>query len=289
MTVEGFHLSSNDKDHKKKTAHSVAKPVKALTVGAVAKLLGVSATMVRSLEKLGLAKPARSQSRYRLYTNQDLRVLRRAIYLRRVQGLNAPAILTQLKKEGMLKHRTADAAGEGISIGPTFRRLRLQRGSSLIAVANAIGVSDGFLSNLERSRTGASIGIVRKLAQYFGLNILDLFDPIDGTGPLVRPRDRKNLAGVPGVHMELLASGKITMEPHLFHVAPGAGSGESYSHEGEEFLYLVRGRLEIELGGEAFQLRAGDGFYFSSKTPHRWSNPGKTETVALWINTPPTF
>ena len=89
--------------------------------------------------------------------------------------------------------------------------------------------------------------------------------------------------------MQLLASGKITMEPHLFRVAPGAGSGESYSHEGEEFLYLVRGRLDIELAGEKFQLGVGDSFYFSSKTQHRWVNPGKTETLILWINTPPTF
>jgi transcriptional regulator with XRE-family HTH domain len=267
----------------------VSKPVKGLKVGAVAKRLGVSATMVRSLEKLGLAKPARSQSMYRLYTNDDLRVFRRAIYLRRVQGLNAPAILKQLKEEGLLKQRTGDAVEERLSIGQTFRKLRLQRGNSLLDVAEAVGVSDGFLSNLERSRTGAPIGILRKLAQYFGLNILDLFDPIDGTGPLVRPQDRKSLESGPGVHMELLASGKITMEPHLFRVAPGAGSGESYSHDGEEFLFLVRGRLEVELGGEEYQLRAGDGFYFSSKTPHRWSNPGKTETIALWINTPPTF
>ena len=74
-----------------------------------------------------------------------------------------------------------------------------------------------------------------------------------------------------------------------FRVAPGAGSGESYSHDGEEFLYLVRGRLNIELAGEKFELRAGDSFYFSSKTQHRWVNPGKAETLILWINTPPTF
>jgi mannose-6-phosphate isomerase-like protein (cupin superfamily) len=51
----------------------------------------------------------------------------------------------------------------------------------------------------------------------------------------------------------------------------------------------VRGRLDIELAGEEFQLRAGDSFYFSSKSQHRWSNPGKTETLILWINTPPIF
>jgi mannose-6-phosphate isomerase-like protein (cupin superfamily) len=36
-------------------------------------------------------------------------------------------------------------------------------------------------------------------------------------------------------------------------------------------------------------LRAGDSFYFGSHTQHRWLNPGKSETVILWINTPPTF
>jgi DNA-binding transcriptional MerR regulator/uncharacterized cupin superfamily protein len=273
----------------KKVPRSVRKVGEALKVGAVAQRLGVSASMVRSWEKLGLARPARSQSKYRLYTNDDLRVLRRAIYLRRVQGLNAPAILNQLNKEGLLNHRDAGPAEEQSSVGPRFRKLRLQRGESLTTVANAVGVSIGFLSNLERSQSGASISIMRKLAQYYGLNILDLFNPIDGTGPLVRPRDRKSLEGGPGVQMELLASGKITMEPHLFRVAPGAGSGEFYSHEGEEFLYLVRGRLDIVLAGEEFQLRAGDSFYFSSKTEHRWVNAGKTETIILWINTPPTF
>jgi DNA-binding transcriptional MerR regulator/uncharacterized cupin superfamily protein len=261
----------------------------ALKVGAVAKRLGVSASMVRSWEKLGLTSPARSQSKYRLYSNDDLRVLRRAIYLRRVQGLNAPAILNQLKQEGLLNHRAAKPAEEQSSIGPRFRKLRLQRGESLATVAGTVGVSIGFLSNLERSQSGASISIMRKLAQYYGLNILDLFNPIDGTSPLVRPSDRKSLPGGPGVHMELLASGKITMEPHMFRVAAGAGSGESYSHEGEEFLYVVRGRLDIVLDGEKFQLRAGDSFYFSSKTDHRWNNPGRSEATLLWINTPPTF
>jgi len=245
--------------------------------------------MVRSWEKLGLTSPVRSRSKYRLYTNEDLRVLRRAIYLRRVRGLNAPAILHQLKQEGLLNRSTESPLAEQASIGPRFRKLRLQRGESLATVANAVGASIGFLSNLERSQSGASIGIMRKLAQYYGLNILDLFNPIDGTGPLVRPKDRKSLKGGPGVQMELLASGKITMEPHLFRVAPGAGSGDYYSHEGEEFLYLVRGRLAISLGEEQFQLRAGDSFYFSSQTQHRWFNPGKTETLILWINTPPTF
>lgn len=52
---------------------------------------------------------------------------------------------------------------------------------------------------------------------------------------------------------------------------------------------MVSGQLTISLEEQEYQLQAGDSFYFTSKTPHQWHNPGKKETTILWINTPPTF
>jgi DNA-binding transcriptional MerR regulator/uncharacterized cupin superfamily protein len=261
----------------------------ALKIGTVARRLGISASLLRAWEKLGLARPVRTGSNYRIYTNEDLRALRRAVYFRRMRGLNAPAILDRLRQEGLLNHQKSNAAPEPPSIGPHLRRLRLQRGESLATVAKAVDVSVGFLSNLERSQSGASVGIMRRLAQYYGLNILDFFGEDNNVSPLIRPNERRVLPGGEGVQMELLASGKITMEPHLFRVSPGAGSGERYSHDGEEFLYIVSGQLAISLENDEYNLCAGDSFYFNSKTPHRWHNPGKKETTIIWINTPPTF
>ena len=83
--------------------------------------------------------------------------------------------------------------------------------------------------------------------------------------------------------MELLAWGNTVMEPHLFRIAPRAGSGESYAHEGEEFLYVLRGELQISVEDEEYRLRTGDSFYFESATPHRWLNPGRSET---WVTDP---
>jgi transcriptional regulator with XRE-family HTH domain len=246
--------------------------------------------MIRAWEKMGLARPLRSQSSYRLYTNDDVRLLRRAVYLRRVLGLNAPAILNQLKQEGLLIRGQAEQAPEPPSAGPRLRAVRLQRGESLATVASAVNVSIGFLSNLERSQSGASVAVLHRLAHYYGLNVLDFFTPVEAAKPLVRREDRRMLQGGEGVQMESLAWGKIMMEPHLFRVAPGAGSGEEYySHHGEEFLFLTAGQLTIWLQEEEFHLHSGDSFYFESTTPHRWYNPGKIETVVLWINTPPTF
>ena len=134
-----------------------------------------------------------------------------------------------------------------------------------------------------------SVGTLRKLARFYKTNILGFFNASDGSGRHVRPSERKVLEAGAGVRMELLAWGNTVMEPHLFRVAPEAGSGDPYTHEGEEFIYVLRGELSVALNKEEYHLRSGDSFYFESSTPHRWRNPGRKETWVLWVNTPPTF
>lgn len=257
-----------------------------LKIGNVARMVGVSASVIRSWESLGLTHPRRSASRYRLYTQEDVKLLKRARFLRRVRGLNAPAIVQMLKREGRVQGNSNAASH---AIGSRLRQLRVRRGLSLAQVAKAVGVSLGFLSALERSQMSASVGTLRKLARFYKTNILDFFDPAESNNRLVRPDRRKVLEAGPGVRMELLAWGNTVMEPHLFRIAPNSGSGESYTHEGEEFLYVLRGELHISLQGEEYRLKAGDSFYFESATPHHWKNPGRSETHVLWVNTPPTF
>jgi len=257
-----------------------------LKIGDVARRVGISPSAIRAWEKLGLTHPQRTESKYRLYTSDDVRLLKKARYLRKVRGLNAVAIAQMLKREGT----TQPAAHSGTAaIGPQLRRLRTQRGRSLAEVAAAAGISVGFLSALERSQMSASVGTLRRLARYYRTNILDFFDATEMNTRLVRPPKRKVLDAGPGVRMELLAWGNKVMEPHLFRIAPQADSGESYTHEGEEFLFVLRGELQIALDGEEYHLKRGDSFYFESATPHHWKNPGRTEAWLLWVNTPPTF
>jgi DNA-binding transcriptional MerR regulator/quercetin dioxygenase-like cupin family protein len=261
-----------------------AKPY--LKIGDVARAVGVSPSMIRSWESLGLTRPRRTESRYRLYSSEDVKLLKRARFLRRVRGLNAPAIVELLKREGLVRPAADHTTG---AIGVRLRQLRLRRGLSLARVAKAAGISVGFLSAIERSQMSASISTLRRLARFHKTNILDFFDPAESRSRLVRPRGRKVLEAGPGVRMELLAWGNTVMEPHLFRIAPQAGSGESYAHEGEEFLLVLRGELQLGLDGNQYRLRSGDSFYFESATPHHWKNPGRSETWVLWVNTPPTF
>src|SRR5579864_1460146 len=257
-----------------------------LKIGDVAKRVGVSPSVIRSWESLGLTRPRRTESKYRLYNAEDVRLLKRARFLRKVRGLNAPAIVQLLKREGRVRPA---ADGHGGAIGAHLRQLRARRKLSLAHVSQAVGISVGFLSALERSQMSGSVGTLRKLARFYKTNILDFFEVSGASSRQVRPADRKVLEAGTGVRMELLAWGNAVMEPHLFRIAPEAGSGDPYTHEGEEFIYVLRGDLEITVDGEQYRLKAGDSFYFESATPHRWKNPGRKETWVLWINTPPTF
>jgi DNA-binding transcriptional MerR regulator/mannose-6-phosphate isomerase-like protein (cupin superfamily) len=257
-----------------------------LKIGDVAKRVGVSPSVIRSWESLGLARPRRTQSKYRLYSAEDVKLLKRARFLRKVRGLNAAAIVQLLKREGKVR-----GAGDGNAgaIGAHLRQLRSRRRLSLAQVAQEVGISVGFLSALERSQMSGSVGTLRKLAGFYKTNILDFFDASGASSRQVRPAERKVLEAGEGVRMELLAWGNTIMEPHLFRVAPEAGSGEAYAHEGEEFIYVLHGDLEIKVEDAEYRLKPGDSFYFESATPHRWRNPGRHETWVLWVNTPPTF
>jgi transcriptional regulator with XRE-family HTH domain len=257
-----------------------------LRISEVAGRVGISSSALRAWETLGLVTPRRTASRYRVYAEADVRLLQRAVFLRKARGLNPAAIVHELKRQGVVS-----PASDGVAHpGQRFRRLRAKRGLSLAQVARATGVSIGFLSALERGQMRSSIATLRRVARFYRTNILSFFEPAEENPRVVRRAQRKILETTPGVRMELLAWGRTAMEPHLFRIKAGGGSGDSYRHEGEEFLHVLRGQFEIWLGAkEHHLLKSGDSLYFESSTPHRWKNPGRTETSLLWINTPPTF
>jgi DNA-binding transcriptional MerR regulator/quercetin dioxygenase-like cupin family protein len=257
-----------------------------LRISEVAHRLGISSSALRAWETLGLVSPKRTQSRYRMYAEADVRLLQRAVFLRRARGLNPAAIVHVLKKQGVV----AAPADARQSPGRPFRRMRLKRGLSLSQVARATGVSVGFLSALERGQMRSSVATLKRIARFYKTNILSMFETNGDVQPLVRPSQRKVLETSPKVRMELLAWGNTAMEPHLFRIKPGGGSGESYAHEGEEFLHVLRGEFEIWLQNQGhYRLKSGDSLYFESSRPHRWKNPGRSEAWILWVNTPPTF
>jgi DNA-binding transcriptional MerR regulator/quercetin dioxygenase-like cupin family protein len=297
-----------------------------LTVGQTARILGVSPSTLRLWESEGLVAPIRTGGRYRLYSPELLQVLKRIKYLREVQRLNMPGIRRELSAKtpdgktpdggradsgkagsgkadanggaaGRAAARKPRAGGAGAvkrkrdqPLGPQLRRMRERKGLGLVEAARRAGLSAGFLSSVERSQANASVATLQRLAMSYGTTTMELFQSPPHEGRLVGPNDRRVLTVHSGVRMELLSTGAPMLQSMLFKVAPAAGSEGAYSHQGEEFIYMLAGTLEVWLDElQCYVLREGDSFWFPSTHAHRWFNPGDVDAVLLWINTPPTF
>ncbi len=259
-------------------------------IGEAARMLGVSASSLRNWEKMGLITAARSDGRYRLYSREALQKLREIKYLRTIQHVNPAGIAAILQGDRRKRPEPSTRAHRPKPIAQELLQLRRKHGFTLAAVAEKTGSSVSLLSSLERGYAKPSIATLQKLAKLYRTNVLSFFGDKGDSRRLVRLRDRKVLVPNPGVQMELLAFGKKVMEPHLFRIAPGADSGGSYSHEGEEFIYVLQGKLEVWIDEiEHFVLESGDSLYFDSTEVHRWQSLGEEETILLWVNTPPTF
>jgi transcriptional regulator with XRE-family HTH domain len=181
-------------------------------------------------------------------------------------------------------------------VGEKVRLLRRSRQITLQDLAERTGLSIGYLSQVERDLSSPSIKALRDIATVLGVNISWFFEALESqqTGErqyIVRENNRRHLRFRSGVTDYLLTpdlSGQI--ELLLCRFEAGASSGEDpYTHTGEEAGIVIQGQLELWIGAEHFLLSEGDSFNFKSTLPHRYRNPGETETVVIWSITPPSY
>ncbi len=260
-----------------------------LRIGEVARLVGVSPSTLRNWESEGLVTPARIQGRTRYYTAAQVEQLRRIHHLRAVEGLNINGIRRVLGDQPPARE-TGNQRPAGP--GPRIAEARRAKGWSMRRLARESGLSVSFLSSLERGLANASLGTLHRIARALGTTALELFHlPRGPRAALVRPDDRIPLeARDPGITLELLTRRASVLEPHLVTLPPGGGTGEAYTHPGEEFLFVLVGTLEVILDEvEIYTLEPGDALTWPSEVAHRLHNPGDEEARAVWVNTPPTF
>jgi len=261
-------------------------------VAEAARLAGVSASTLRLWESQGLVVPSRSETGHRQYSAEDVARLKRISWFRAERGLNPAAIREALEtEEGTAGLENGEQLASS-DIGRRLRSLRHAAGKTLEQVAADMGMTSSTLSTLERTSQGVSFKTLHDLADYYGTTVSRLSgEERDDVPALIRSGEwRAWPATTPGVTVQLLAEGRTMMDCHRFVLAPGAASEGAYRHEGEEFIHVLAGRLELVLDSDQFfDLLPGDSLYFKSRRYHSWRNRHDGETILLWINTPPTF
>jgi DNA-binding transcriptional MerR regulator/mannose-6-phosphate isomerase-like protein (cupin superfamily) len=257
-------------------------------INQAARIVGVSASLIRIWENEGLVTPARTQSGYRVFSPQDIERLRHIRDLIQRDGLNAAGARRLLSSTGA---ENGAERPRSMAVGEKLRMLRRRRGLSLRALAAMTGLSPSSISAMERGLSSPTVGSLHRLAIAFEITVPALMGtPEPHERLVVRPHERPLLFGAPGVKMENLYDVDTILQSMVITVEPGAGSEESYAHEGEEVLYMIEGEIDVTLDEiDTYRLRPGDAMTFASTRPHRWTNPGDVTAAIVWINTPPTF
>lgn len=199
----------------------------------------------------------------------------------------------QISHEGSL-----DTDLESIRIGRQIRDLRKSKGITLATMAEHIGRSVGYVSQVERGVSDLPIPVLQRISEALDVQIAWFFhsstqQPIEEQGAVVRANARRQLdfAGT-GIHEELLSpnlSGDLLMI--LTTLSPKAQSDkEPRKRKGEEAGLVQSGQIELTIGNKCFELKSGDSFSINGDEPHQVRNPSNTEdAVVVWVITPSSY
>ncbi|MBI2781709.1 MAG: helix-turn-helix transcriptional regulator [Chloroflexi bacterium] len=180
-----------------------------------------------------------------------------------------------------------------VDLGARIRALRLARGATLRALAADAGVTESFLSQVERGVASPSIASVQRIARALGQSIAELFAADERAGSVVRVDDRRRVVyqGLGAVDEFLTRATDGRLQVILSTIQPGGGTGdEPYTHDSdEEVVVVLEGSLDLWVGPEHYRLNAGDAVTLSSRVPHRNTNPGPGVARVLFCITPPSY
>jgi len=180
-----------------------------------------------------------------------------------------------------------------MNIGKKIQEFRKARNLTMKELAERVECTPSLISQLEKGKTDPSISMLKKIADVLNVNIVDFFmTSINDVDVVTRIHDRVDIQLKRwDARIQSLVKNVTNkkMQPFYTVIKPGGGSHGMYSHEGEEFGYVIQGELELMLNDKIHTVKKGESFYFSSQIPHNWGNNGNKDAIIIWVITPPTF
>lgn len=186
-------------------------------------------------------------------------------------------------------------------VGHKIRGIRESKNLSVEEIAESSGLSVEQINSIENDQNLPSLGPLIKIARALGVRLGTFMDDNDSLGPVVcRAEDRErdssisfsNGATDARKHMEYhpLAQQKAGrhMEPFVIDINPTDNLDYKLSaHEGEEFIYVMQGEVEIEYGKEKYTLKEGDSIFYDSIVKHHVHGaPGKSAKILAVVYIP---
>lgn len=180
-----------------------------------------------------------------------------------------------------------------LDVGTHLKAVRQMHGLSQRELAKRAGVTNGLISLIEQNRVSPSISSLKKVLDGIPMALAEFFTMDLGGQPQVFfPREELSDIGTASVELRLVGSRLAKRSMSILHerYAAYADTGEEMlTHAGEEGGVVIRGKIELTVGGESRILGPGDAYYFKSSLPHRFRNTSRDECEIVSASSPPTF
>ena len=179
-----------------------------------------------------------------------------------------------------------------MNIGKKLKELRVQKDLTQEELADRTELSKGFISQLENNNTSPSISTLTDILQCLGTDLSDFFSEPPEEQIVFKDSDffiKEDAELGNSIEWIIPNAQKNMMEPIRVTLKAGGSTYPDIPHEGEEFGYVLSGRIRIHLGKHSYSAAKGNSFYFTPGAKHFIEASGKTGASFLWISTPPNF
>ena len=183
-----------------------------------------------------------------------------------------------------------DTDSINIDIGRRIRNHRNRNGLTQQELADRTELTKGFISQLERGQVSASVVTLMDLIECLGTTPAEFFKDEEEHVVFTEKEYFEKLDEQGNRRQWIVPTAqRFQMEPLLVVIQPHSSLDEDKPHNGEEFGYLMSGRLNLWLGDKVYHIKSGESFYYQASQKHRIENPGSRPAKYLWISTPPEF
>lgn len=177
-----------------------------------------------------------------------------------------------------------------MDIGSRIRQLRVRSGLTQAELASRCELTKGFLSQLENDNTQPSLPALQDIVEALGVTMAQFFTEEKEEKNVFDSQDWFTDEKDGAITTWIIPNAqKNQMEPIILQLAPQACSEIIKPNEGEEFGFVLSGRLLLVNGNNSQRLKQGSAFYITGKTQHYLQNDSTKPAKVLWICTPPLF
>lgn len=182
-------------------------------------------------------------------------------------------------------------------IGEKIRDSRKEKGMTVKALAELSGVTTGYISQIERNQIEPSLSVLKRISKILDLPLAVLFST-EATGEIsVIPADKRTIIKFPELNIayEFITphtrnGPNLMMDAVYFKLEPNSHASDGpISHDGDELVYVIRGKLEFRASNKTYIVEEGGSIYLPKGIAHEVYNCGNIAAEGLGVVTPPTY